>query len=389
MPDAWQNALAASALLACRANSLQPGSCCEKQTCVAYTCMLPKAKCSCATSRTCSLPSQANPLTATLGAANIALYAGVYTPLKQMSPINTWIGAVVGAIPPLMGWASASGELEAGAAVLAAALFSWQMPHFMALAWMCKDDYIRGGFRMLSSIDPAGRRTAMVALRHCALLAPLGLAGSWLGVTTEAFAYEAAALAAMLAVPAVRFASDPTQKAARTLFKTSLLYLPLLMLGMVVHRQPNQHAPAPVEEVTERLQQAQAALEGAFTGPASAGPLPWMRAAGEQWLGAVQRVFGLGSSAISELKCPSVVHSDDGDGSVVEVQARVTSHSSHRSSSPSSSSGAQEQAEVAEQEQAQAASLGGVEEESSSTGKQQQEQPKRSRWGGWFSSSRS
>jgi protoheme IX farnesyltransferase len=81
---------------------------------------------------------QANPLTAALGVANIVLYAGVYTPLKQISYFNTWVGALVGAIPPLMGWAASSGSLEPGAAVLAAALFSWQMPHFMALAWMCK-----------------------------------------------------------------------------------------------------------------------------------------------------------------------------------------------------------------------------------------------------------
>lgn len=89
-----------------------------------------------------------------LGAANIFLYAGVYTPLKQVSVANTWVGALVGAIPPLMGWAAASGSLEAGSAVLAAALFSWQMPHFLSLAWLCKEDYIRGGFQMLSRIDP-------------------------------------------------------------------------------------------------------------------------------------------------------------------------------------------------------------------------------------------
>ena len=87
-------------------------------------------------------------MTAALGASNILLYAGVYTPLKQISVVNTWVGALVGAIPPLMGWAAASGSLEAGSTVLAVALFSWQMPHFMALAWLCKDDYMRGGFKV-------------------------------------------------------------------------------------------------------------------------------------------------------------------------------------------------------------------------------------------------
>lgn len=85
--------------------------------------------------------SQTNLTTAALGAANIALYAGVYTPLKQISIANTWVGAIVGAVPPLMGWAAATGGLDAGAAILGAGLYFWQMPHFMALAWMCKADY--------------------------------------------------------------------------------------------------------------------------------------------------------------------------------------------------------------------------------------------------------
>jgi protoheme IX farnesyltransferase len=77
-------------------------------------------------------------MAAALGAGNIFLYAGVYTPLKVLSVANTWVGALVGAVPPLMGWAAAAGELDVGAAVLAAGLFFWQMPHFMALAWLCR-----------------------------------------------------------------------------------------------------------------------------------------------------------------------------------------------------------------------------------------------------------
>lgn len=87
---------------------------------------------------------QTNLTTAALGAANIALYAAVYTPLKQISIVNTWVGAVVGAVPPLMGWAAATGGLDVGAAVLGAGLYFWQMPHFMALAWMCRADYAGG-----------------------------------------------------------------------------------------------------------------------------------------------------------------------------------------------------------------------------------------------------
>lgn len=89
---------------------------------------------------------QANSLTAGLGAANIGLYAGIYTPLKALTPANTWVGAVVGAVPPLMGWAAASGgRLDWGALVPAAALYFWQLPHFLAIAWLCREDYARGG----------------------------------------------------------------------------------------------------------------------------------------------------------------------------------------------------------------------------------------------------
>ncbi|PNH08926.1 Protoheme IX farnesyltransferase, mitochondrial [Tetrabaena socialis] len=187
------------------------------------------------------LHEKANPLTAGLGAANILLYAAVYTPLKQLTVANTWVGAVVGAIPPLMGWASAAGQLDAGAAVLAAALFFWQMPHFMALAWLCKADYAAGGFRMLSMLDATGRRTALVGLRHSLYIAPVGLLAVLAGFATEPFAWESAALAAYLAYGSVQFARHPSQAAARKLFKASLLYLPLLLAALAVHRVPNQH----------------------------------------------------------------------------------------------------------------------------------------------------
>ena len=96
-------------------------------------------------------------LTAGLGAANIGLYAGIYTPLKAITPANTWVGAVVGAVPPLMGWAAASGgRLDWGALVPAAALYFWQLPHFLAIAWLCRADYARGGcaFNPITSPGP-------------------------------------------------------------------------------------------------------------------------------------------------------------------------------------------------------------------------------------------
>ena len=141
---------------------------------------------------------QTNGTTAALGAANIILYAAVYTPLKQISIANTWVGAIVGAVPPLMGWAAAAGGLDVGAGILAAGLYFWQMPHFMALAWMCRADYAAGGYRMLSLVDATGRRTAACALRNTAYLFPLGILAAWLGVTSPYFAYESCEFEAVL-----------------------------------------------------------------------------------------------------------------------------------------------------------------------------------------------
>jgi heme o synthase len=178
-----------------------------------------------------------------LGAGNILLYAGVYTPLKQISIANTWVGAVVGAVPPLMGWAAAAGgQLDAGAALLAAGLYFWQLPHFMALAWMCRADYAAGGYRMLSLADPTGKRTAACALRNALYLFPLGALSTWLGVTTPYFAYESAFVTAGLVLAAAKFLSSPMapgNASARLLFRASLLHLPVFMGCFLVHRRPN------------------------------------------------------------------------------------------------------------------------------------------------------
>ncbi|KAG7672635.1 putative Protoheme IX farnesyltransferase, mitochondrial [Nannochloris sp. 'desiccata'] len=185
------------------------------------------------------LLEKTNGTTAALGAANIALYAGVYTPLKQLSVINTWVGAVVGAVPPLMGWAAASGGLDVGAAILASGLYFWQMPHFMALAWLCRADYAAGGYKMLSLIDPSGKRTASCALRNCMYLLPLGALATYLGVTTPYFAYESAFITGGMLLTAAKFYSSPSQGNARLLFRASLLHLPIFMTAFLLHRRPN------------------------------------------------------------------------------------------------------------------------------------------------------
>ncbi|KAK9833996.1 hypothetical protein WJX81_001861 [Elliptochloris bilobata] len=196
---------------------------------------------------------KANALTAGLGAANIALYAGVYTPLKVVSCANTWLGAAVGAVPPLMGWAAAAGTLEPGAGVLAAALYFWQLPHFLALAWLCRGDYAAGGYRMLSLVDATGRRTAACALRNCAYLVPVGFAAVWLGVATPTFGGGAALLAGVFALPAAAFYQAPSNAAARTLFRASLAYLPLFMAGLIASRVPNTHEASARSRLQLRL----------------------------------------------------------------------------------------------------------------------------------------
>ncbi|CAG9466845.1 unnamed protein product [Pedinophyceae sp. YPF-701] len=192
------------------------------------------------------LATQCSELAAVLGAANIGLYTLVYTPLKVRSPVNTWVGAVVGAIPPLMGWAAATGSLSAGAFPLAAALYFWQMPHFMALAWMCKEDYRAGGYRMLSLLDATGRRTAACALRNSFYMLPLGVATVALGVADDWFAPFAVAAAAPMTVAAAAFWRKPEFQAARGLFRHSLYLLPAWMAALVaarVHVQDQQVRP--------------------------------------------------------------------------------------------------------------------------------------------------
>nr|VDC69729.1 unnamed protein product [Brassica rapa] len=129
----------------------------------------------------CLLATKTNMMAAGVGAANLVLYAFVYTPLKQLHPVNTWVGAVVGAIPPLLGWAAASGQITLNSMILPAALYFWQIPHFMALAHLCRSDYAAGGYKMLSLFDPTGKRiAAVVALRNCFYMVPLGfIAYDW------------------------------------------------------------------------------------------------------------------------------------------------------------------------------------------------------------------
>lgn len=181
-----------------------------------------------------------NSLAAGLAASNLALYAFLYTPLKQIHPINTWVGAVVGAIPPLLGWVAACGEVSLNGMILPAALYFWQIPHFMALAYMCRNDYAAGGFRMFSLTDNSGLKTALVSLRNCLYLLPVGyFAYDW-GIASKWVFWESSLLTMCICAAAVSFLRERTTKTARRMFHASLLYLPVFMCGLILHRLPNE-----------------------------------------------------------------------------------------------------------------------------------------------------
>ena len=182
------------------------------------------------------LATYCNPLTAALGAANIVLYAGVYTPWKQKHYTNTVVGALVGAVPPLMGMAAATGTATgAGAIAAAALLFAWQMPHFYALAWLYRNDYNAGGYSMISKDDVQGTHTAAEIAAYTGMLTALPFAAVGAGVCSPMFAVWGSAANLVLINSAWRFWQDRTDTNARTLFRHTLWYLPFLMAVMALH----------------------------------------------------------------------------------------------------------------------------------------------------------
>ena len=174
-----------------------------------------------------------NPLTALLGLAIMVGYLLVYTPLKRVTWLSTWIGGVAGAIPPMMGWTAVRGELNLEAWSLFVILYLWQIPHFLAIAWMCRSDYARAGFPMLTVVDPGGRRTGFSSLLHCALLVPASLLLTFLGLTGWVYFFGALALGLAFLLCAVLMAVFKSGVFAKRLLQASVLYLPLLLVFML------------------------------------------------------------------------------------------------------------------------------------------------------------
>ena len=175
-----------------------------------------------------------NPLSSLLAAAALGIYLGLYTPLKRVTPLCTWVGAIAGAAPPLIGWAAASGSLsEPGAWILYTILFLWQFPHFMAIAWMYREDYDRAGYMILPPCQKRCRFAAIQSVFPALLLIPCSMMSTLSGVAGNIYLGGALLLGIGFAYYAIRLAIARTNSAARRLLFASIIYLPSL-LGLMV-----------------------------------------------------------------------------------------------------------------------------------------------------------
>ncbi|XP_074648266.1 protoheme IX farnesyltransferase, mitochondrial-like [Tubulanus polymorphus] len=191
-----------------------------------------------------------NPLTASLGLFNYGLYSFIYTPMKRSHIVNTWIGALVGAVPPMIGWTACTGSLDAGALLLGAILYSWQFPHFNALSWNLRPDYSRAGYQMMSVVNPG--LCKRVALRHSVGLIGLCCLAPVLDVTTWTFAVDSLPLNLYCSYLAWRFYKRADSGTSRKLFRFSLIHIPALLLLMFISKK-NKNDEKNTEKETQLL----------------------------------------------------------------------------------------------------------------------------------------
>jgi heme o synthase len=182
------------------------------------------------------LAARANWLSAALAFATLFTYLVIYTPMKRRSPLSTIVGAVPGALPALIGWTASHGSIDRSGAALFVIVFCWQLPHFMAIAWLYRDDYAKAGFPMLPVIDPDGRRAGKQAVYWGFLLVLASLDPNFSGLAGRAYLTVALVLGAALFYLAVRFASARNERTARALFYGSITYLPLLWIVMIADK---------------------------------------------------------------------------------------------------------------------------------------------------------
>src|SRR5208282_5557560 len=182
-----------------------------------------------------------NPVTVMLTLLTGFMYVAVYTPLKRVTTLATFVGAFPGAMGPLLGWTAARGRIEWPAVALFAILFVWQFPHFMAIAWLYRHDYARAGIRMLPVVQPDGWSTVVEALFYAVLMIPVSLAPWWLGLAGPLYAVIATGLGFFYLGYTIRFSrilrtsSDTESRMlARDLLKVSVIYLPLLLTTLML-----------------------------------------------------------------------------------------------------------------------------------------------------------
>ncbi len=177
-----------------------------------------------------------NPLTGVLAAVAVVLYLYVYTPLKRVTPYNTLIGTIPGALPALGGWTAATGNIGAGGLAIFAVLVFWQMPHFMSLAWMYRKDYERAGYRMWTIDDADGKRTVFLTVLFSIAMVLASLLPVVLSLSGLSYLIGASVLGFWFMLPVVRFARSKSVQDARSVLKASVLYIPLLLLLIVADR---------------------------------------------------------------------------------------------------------------------------------------------------------
>lgn len=182
------------------------------------------------------LGSGVNLLSSIVALVTLLTYAAIYTPLKRRSSFATVVGAIPGALPPVIGWAAARDTLSQGGWVLFGIVFLWQLPHFLAIAWMYREDYARAGFPMLPVIEPDGRSTGRQALIYCAALLPVSLVPTLVGMANTIYFVGALALGLLFLALTLKFARTRAVADARRLFFGSIVYLPLLWILMIVFR---------------------------------------------------------------------------------------------------------------------------------------------------------
>lgn len=180
------------------------------------------------------LAVQVGDLAAYLTAATLAIYVFVYTPLKRVSSVNTLVGAVPGAVPPVIGWVGAGGELGWEAGFLFGLLFFWQLPHFIAINWMCRDEYESVGYRMWSNGDLSGRKSGVLAAVFSLALGAVSMIPALMGFANVLWTVAGPLLALFMMALALKFAADGERASARRLFLFTLLYLPVALLVLAV-----------------------------------------------------------------------------------------------------------------------------------------------------------